>query len=160
MNEKIDILKQRMKDLENKGVLSKIKSLLNQLKELVTQADNGRVLSGMKEICAQCGKEGKSCCGKGVEFKYSDELLLINLIFGVKVPEETETQEMCFFLGSNGCGLFARDAFCINFICDKVKEQIPIEKLKKLREYECLQLKLQFEIEQILKKLTQKCLFN
>lgn len=154
MNEKIESIKNRMKELERKGIISKIKDSLNQLRELIIQENNERASSGMTSICAQCGREGKACCGSAIEFKYSDELLLINLLFGVKIPEKPEFPDMCFFLTHSGCALFARDAFCINFICDRIKEKIPLEKLKKLRELEGLHLNLQFQIEQMLKKFS------
>lgn len=151
MSEKIDVLKSRIEELEKKGTLLKIQDLLHQLKEFIIQENNERALSGMTEICAKCGKEGKACCGSAIEFKYSDELLLINIMLGTKFPDEPEIPDMCFFLKSSGCVLFARDAFCINFICDKIKEKIPIERLKRLRELEGLHLQLQFRLEQMLK---------
>ncbi|GLI53527.1 hypothetical protein TISLANDTSLP1_12200 [Thermodesulfovibrio yellowstonii] len=154
MNEKIDILKDRVKELEKKGILSRIEELLKQLKEFIIQEDKERLLSGMTEICAKCGKEGKACCGSAIEFKYTDELLLINILLGTKFPDEPEFPDMCFFLTTSGCVLFARDAFCINFICDKIKEKIPLEKLKRLRELEGLHLQLQFRLEQILKQIS------
>ncbi|MGB9710900.1 MAG: hypothetical protein ACPLZA_05355 [Thermodesulfovibrio sp.] len=154
ITEKIEDLKNRIKELETKGQLSRIQPLLNQLKEFIIQENRERTVCGMSLICAQCGKEGKACCGKNIEFKYSDELLLINLLYGVKIPEEPEFPDMCLFLNESGCVLFARDAFCINFICDKIKEQIPLEKLKKLRQLEGLHLNLQFQVEQMLKKFS------
>jgi hypothetical protein len=39
MNEKIDILKDRVKELEKKGILSRIEELLKQLKEFIIQED-------------------------------------------------------------------------------------------------------------------------
>lgn len=159
MEEKIEVLKNRMKELEKKGELSKIEGLLNQLKDFIIQENNERLLCGMTEICAQCGKEGKACCGSAIEFKYSDELLLINLLFGVELPQQPEFPDMCYFLTSSGCLLFARDPFCINFICDRIKEKIPLERLKRLRELEGLHLQLQFKLEQMLKDLMKPTIF-
>lgn len=153
MSEKIDFLKNRLQEIENKKNISKIENLFFQLKELIVKADNERVSSGMSEICAQCGKETKSCCGSAIEFKYSDELILINLILGIRCPEGPQVPDMCYFLTDTGCCLIARDVFCINFICDKIKEKVSSEKLKKLRELESLQLDLQFRLEQTLKKI-------
>lgn len=153
IHEKISIAKNKMKEIEKKFP-SEIEVLLKQLKQFIIQADNERILSGMTEICAQCGQEGKSCCGSAIEFKYSDELLLINLLYGIELPENPEIPDMCHFLTSKGCSLFARDTFCINFICDRIKENIPLEKLKKLQEFEGLQLNLQFKLEEMLKKFS------
>ncbi|WP_153000404.1 hypothetical protein [Thermodesulfovibrio aggregans] len=140
--------------LEKKGELPKIELLLNELKEIIIQENMERKLCGMTSICVQCGIEGKSCCGSNIEFKYSDELLLINLLYGVEIPEEPKFSDMCLFLTDSGCLLFARDAFCINFICDKIKDKLSPEKLKKLRELEGLHLKLQFQLEQRLKRFS------
>jgi hypothetical protein len=44
-------------------------------------------------------------------------LLLINLLFGVELPERREIPEGCFFVGEKGCRLLARHTFCVNYLC-------------------------------------------
>lgn len=151
---KIAVAKTKFKEIKKRGLPAEIERLLTDLKHFIIEADTERARSGMSEICAECGQKGNACCAKGVEFKYSPELLLINLLYGVEITEQTEDNNMCYFLKDTGCSLFARDVFCINFICEKIRENIPAEKLKKLRELEGFQLDLQFRIEQIFKKFS------
>lgn len=139
------------KILQTKEFLPKIHKLLDELKNYIDYAEKERHESGMSQICAQCAMENKPCCGSEIELKYSPELLTINLLYGVNLPKKHEIEGMCFFLKEKGCCLFARDVFCINFICDRIKTALPHGKLKKLRELEGLQLNLQFKIEEILK---------
>lgn len=141
----------REKILQTKDVLTKIYLLLDELKNYIEDAEKERHESGMAQICAQCATENNPCCGSEIELKYSPELLTINLLYGVNLPKKQEIKGMCFFLKERGCCLFARDVFCINFICDRIKTALPLGKLKKLRELEGLQLNLQFKIEEILK---------
>lgn len=148
---KIEIAKTRFKEIKKRGLPAEMEKLLTDLKYFINEADTERALVGMTEICKECGQKDKACCGKGIEFKYSPELLLINFLYGVEIPEHAEHKEMCYFLKDDGCSLFARDVFCINFICEKIKENIPTEKLKRLRELEGKQINLQFRIEQMLK---------
>jgi ferredoxin len=152
ITEKIESLRKKMKELEKNKVLSQIEETLYQLREIIIEENKERKIIGMTEICIECGKSGKVCCGSAIEFKYSNELLLINLILGVNFPNKSQIPDMCFFLSLSGCCLIARDAFCINFICDKIKEKIPVDKMRRLRELEGLHLNLQFQIEQRLKE--------
>ncbi len=151
---KVVIAKNIFKEIKSRGVPAEIGRLLIDLRNFIIEADTERTLTGMSKICAECGRQGKACCGKGVEFKYSKELLLINLLLGVEIPEHHQINEMCYFLTDTGCSLIARDVFCINFICDRIRENILHDRLKRLRELEGRQINLQFRIEQILKKFS------
>lgn len=152
INEKIKLAKLKKENLmKNYKSEKTLFNLMFQLQHLITKTENERISSGMGEICAHCAIENKPCCGSEIEFKYSPELLTINLLYGVNLPEKPEIPGMCHFLTNKGCCLFARDVFCINFICDKIKNKLSINKLKKLRELEGLTLDLQFKIEKILK---------
>ncbi len=128
-------------------------TLLAELKNYILEAEIERQRTGMSAICAKCGQESKSCCGSGIELKYSPQLLLINILFGVKMPSKHEFPDKCYFIKPDGCCLFARDIFCINFICDKIKGKISPKQLKKLRELEGKQLHIQFILEEKLKRL-------
>lgn len=153
MSEIVEAAQKKLARLKEANLLAKIEDKLFQLKRLTEEANRERVLCGMTQICAQCGAKRESCCAQGVEFKYSLELIMINLYFGVKIPYESEFDDMCFFLTKNGCRLFVRDVFCINFICEKITRQIPSEKINRLRQIEGFQLDLQFKLEDFLKKL-------
>ncbi len=141
------------KILQEREYFSEIFQLLNELKKVINDAQKERLETGMAHICAQCAMESKPCCGSEIENKYSVELLTINLLLGISFPTKEKIIEMCFFLTDRGCSLLARDVFCINFICEKIKSQLSPLRLKKLREFEGLQLNLQFKIEEMLKKI-------
>ncbi|MCX7771261.1 MAG: hypothetical protein N2202_09335 [Proteobacteria bacterium] len=137
--------------IQAKDFSLELNSLLRELKTYIIDAERERHRTGMAKICSQCAIENKPCCGSGIELKFSPELLTINLLYGISFPNKAKIDGMCFFLTNKGCCLFARDVFCINFICDRIKTELSINKLKKLRELEGLQLNLQFKIEEILK---------
>lgn len=152
IHEKIKIANlKKEKIIQNKDLSLELNSLLEELKTYIINAEKERHETGMAQICTQCAIENKPCCGNEIELKYSPELLTINLLYGITFPQKAEIEGMCFFLTNKGCCLLARDVFCINFICDRIKTELPINKLKKLRDLEGLQLNLQFRIEKLLK---------
>ncbi|HID43879.1 MAG TPA: hypothetical protein EYP30_08960 [Archaeoglobaceae archaeon] len=87
---------------------------------------------GVTEECRKCASRTGSCCGKGIENRYSEAILLINLMLGVKLPMERET-DGCFFLGEKGCKLIAREVLCVNYLCDKITQNIELDRLIKLQ---------------------------
>ncbi len=151
---KIHLAKEKKEKIFQKSeYFSEIFQLLEELKKVINDVQKERLKTGMTNICAQCAMESKPCCGSEIENKYSVELLTINLLLGISFPRKEKNIEMCFFLTEKGCSLLARDVFCINFICEKIKSQLSSLRLKNLREIEGLQLNLQFKIEEILKKI-------
>ncbi len=150
---KISTAKSKYELIKQIGIPDEINTLLNELKFYISEANKERRSIGMSEICFLCGTKEVPCCGSGIELKYSSELLLVNMLFGVHMPQGQEFVDRCFFLKKNGCCLFARDVFCINFVCNKIQEKLSINHLKRLRYFEGKQLNLQFIIEEKLKKL-------
>ena len=86
------------------------------------------------QACSLCAEgSGGSCCFHGVEEWYDDVLLLINLLFGVSLPEQREVPDGCFFVGEKGCRLLARHAFCVNYLCPALGGSLdPVERSKLL----------------------------
>lgn len=154
MQKKID-LAYYLRDilLSKSDLLEKLASPLQRLKNAIILAKEESLRIGMVSICADCAKEGKTCCGAGIESKYSPELLAINLLLQVSLTKNPQIEGMCYFLSSKGCTLLARDVFCINYICDKIKRRLSPSVLKKLRDLEGEALEIQFEIEKELKRL-------
>jgi phage anti-repressor protein len=73
---------------------------------------------GITEACSACsGRQAGSCCFQGVEDWYDRVTLLVNLLMGVGIPETREVPGGCLFVGSKGCRLLARNAFCVNYLC-------------------------------------------
>lgn len=139
---------------------TKLIRLLNELEESIAESRKYLDISGISQICSICDKEeGGSCCGKGIENRYTPTVLLINLLLGINLPQTPLNNKSCLFLSTNGCTLMARDTICINYICKKIEKTVPREILSKLREIEGVELeKLFFADEYIKDKLKGKCL--
>ncbi len=110
------------------------------LEELRGLSQSSRAVSlrcGIVELCRRCDEEeGGSCCGAGIENRYTPEMLLINMLMGVGrqlwdspaangMSGTSKTGRSCRFLGKRGCLLAARDIICINYLCARVREEIP-----------------------------------
>lgn len=139
--------------LGRRDILEKLAAALEKLKKTIIITKEESLGIGMVSICADCAKEGKTCCGAEIENKYSTELLTINLLLQVSLPKKPEIEGMCYFLSSRGCTLLARDVFCVNYICDRINRRLSPSMLKKLRDLEGEALEIQFELEKKLKRL-------
>lgn len=133
---------------------SRLVDLLQDLKAAVLNSRQDMAESGIIPLCRECEQdEGGSCCGKGLENKYSEILLLINLLLGVSLPAERYDSESCFFLGRDGCRLVARHVICVNYLCSKITTRIKPDKISLLREKEGVELGLLFLANERVKKL-------
>ena len=129
-------------------------TLLKQLKKASEASRNEMAKVGIDHYCGECeALEGGSCCGAGLEDKYSGCLLLINLLLEVQLPEERFDPRGCFFLGPKGCLLIARHVICLNYLCKKITDRIEPLKLKALREKEGMELEYLFLVYERTKKL-------
>ena len=121
-----------------------------QLRELsgrVEASSSLCLLSGVARACRLCDREeGGSCCGAGIEDRYTSELLLINLMLGVTLPESRNSANSCHFWGERGCVLPARDILCINYLCLRLQQTIAREKLFQLQEANGLEMELLFTL--------------
>jgi len=112
-----------------------ISAQLEELSARVEASSNFCLLSGVAQACRLCDREeGGSCCGAGIEDRYSPELLLINLLLGVTLPESRNSAKSCHFWGERGCVLSARDIICVNYLCSRLQKTIAPEKLFQLQE--------------------------
>jgi hypothetical protein len=118
-------------DLRKDG---KVRGLLEVLQnQIAASGVVGREL-GIVAACRHCDEEeGGSCCGKGIESRYSPHFLLVNLLLGANLPEERCFADSCYFLGNEGCGLKARDILCINYLCAKIQRLLAHEDLLSLQ---------------------------
>ncbi len=124
---------------------SAISAQLRELWARVEASGNFRHGSGVARACRLCDREeGGSCCGAGIEDRYSPELLLINLLLGVTLPESRNYAKSCYFLGERGCILPAREILCVNYLCASLQEIIPPEKLLQLQEVNGSEMELLF----------------
>jgi len=121
-----------------------------QLRELSARVESSNrlcLLSGVARACRVCDRdEGGSCCGAGIEDRYTSELLLINLMLGATLPESRNSANSCHFWGERGCVLSARDILCVNYLCLRLQKTITRENLFQLQEANGLEMELLFTL--------------
>ncbi len=109
--------------------------------------------SGVFTVCQHCSDEdGESCCGAGLENKYTPRLLLINLLLGVTLPEKRLMSKGCFFLSENGCGLKMRQVLCVNYLCLKIQRMLPSDGLAALQKITGEEMDVGFILHEAVKK--------
>lgn len=126
-----------------------IRDLMDRVRRAVRGSHEVMRDLGILRACMSCEREeGGSCCGKGLEDKYDGLLLLINRMAGVALPEHRSDPRSCFFLGEKGCLLLARHVICVNYLCKKITDLVPHEKLISLREREGEELDAVFRLHE------------
>lgn len=104
--------------------------LMNELDRRISASQEAMVRFGIVDACRHCEEEeGGSCCGAGIENKYSPTLLLLQLLLSGELPERRQWENSCFFLGEQGCRLRARHVLCINYLCLRIQKMLPPEDL-------------------------------
>jgi hypothetical protein len=128
--------------------------LLKKLKMAIDASHKEMARTGIIEFCRLCEQEeGGSCCGLGLEKKYTGVLLLINLLLGHQITDRRQNPSSCFFLGEDGCGLLSRQVICVNYLCKKITDQIDPQKIAPLRIKEGIELDLLFHLNERIKKV-------
>lgn len=129
-----------------------ISARIEELSASVKASSELSVRAGVSRVCKICEEEeGGSCCGAGIENRYSPELLLINLLLGATLPESSECSRSCYFLGGGGCILEVREILCINYLCSKLQKTIPKEMLLQLQEANGSEMDLLFVLHERIK---------
>ena len=102
-----------------------LRELLETVRERAEASRAALFSSGVAAECRRCEEEeGGSCCGAGIEDRYSVVILVINLLLGGRLPEERRFETSCHFLGETGCALFVRDTLCVNYLCGAVQKKL------------------------------------
>jgi hypothetical protein len=125
----------------------------NLLKAAIERSHRTMAESGILEICGDCERNGGSCCGAGLENRYTDLLLLINLQLGVELPTERLDRRSCLFLGDQGCRLLARHVLCINYLCHGITSRIDPSRIADLRAHEGDEIHLLFRLNEQFHKI-------
>jgi hypothetical protein len=134
-----------------------IVNLVKHLKKAISESRSAMSETGLSSICRQCEvEEGGSCCGAGLEDRYSAGLLLINLLLEATLPVARFDENSCYFLGKKGCLLKARHAICVNYICSKISHQLDPGLLGVLREKEGVELVALFRLNERIKTLLRQ----
>ena len=123
------------------------------LKAAVQRSHRTMAESGILEACGDCERTGGSCCGAGLENRYTDLLLLINLLLGVELPTERLDSGSCLFLGNQGCRLLARHVLCINYLCHGITSRIDPSRIAALRADEGDEIHLLFRLNEQFHKI-------
>lgn len=127
-----------------------ISQALDAYAQAIAQTGNMDQDLGLPVYCAACGARDEVCCFDGVQERYDETLLLINLLLGVRIPREREIDDSCFFCSLKGCRLIAKHSFCLNFNCAEVKKGLGPEAMGRLNRQVGLELQSQWELERLL----------
>ena len=112
---------------------------------------------GVVDQCRRCEEvEGGSCCGSGIEDRYTDVLLLINLLLGVPLPQGAERPRSCYFLGETGCTLVARHVLCVNYLCARLRERLTPAQLSRLQDSSGEELETEFRCYETIKRFLNR----
>jgi len=132
----------------------KIDELLSKFKKAACLSYEYMAEAGLENACRACEeREGGSCCGAGMENRYSGVLILINLLLEQKLPAKRHDPKSCFFLKESGCSLLARHVICVNYLCKKITERIDPEKISRLRDKEGTELEILFLLNERVKAI-------
>lgn len=130
--------------------LSALLSLLNRSIE-----DSRREMDSLRVVneCADCAADGAgTCCSERTGNKCDVLLLVINLLLDRTMPVSQRHTGHCYFLSPRGCSLWARPVICINFLCDRLRQNIEHKKLVVLQQIAGREMDALFLVEEYLKK--------
>jgi hypothetical protein len=130
-----------------------INQLLRRLQSCIEETHKAMIESGVAGECRHCEEEeGGSCCGVGIEDKYDEVLLLINLLLGTPLPAQAQCPNSCYLLGQNGCTLTARHTLCVNYLCSRLYNKLSKNELIPLQTCAGEELETAFVLNEAIKK--------
>lgn len=124
--------------------------LLRDLRDLIHRTGSIMLESGAASACARCAAIKGSCCFVEMGESYGAMDLFVNLLLGSVLPEKAEFPESCRFVGKSGCGLLARQSFCLNYFCPELRESLGDETIARIQRQAGEQLFAAFELERAL----------
>ena len=134
----------------NGGILD----LIERLDIRVRSTQEAMQALGVVNTCRKCEEEeGGSCCGAGIENRYTSLALLINLLLGASLPDGRTHADSCYFLSAHGCCLKARHTLCVNYLCAKLQRHLPQAKIIELHHTIGEELDTGFALYEAIKKL-------
>jgi hypothetical protein len=108
--------------------------MLSELDRNIETTQQEMELTGVVKECADCAVNGNgTCCGVRTGYKCDSILLLINLMLGRSLTFEPQDLHLCHFLTEKGCSLRARHIICVNYVCQRLRRNIPHNTLIKLQ---------------------------
>ena len=113
----------------------KCASMLEELKAAIEDSWKLMEELGVVDICSACADEKiGGCCHFGIETCYTNMIILMNLLLGLKIPEQRKLENNCLFVDEHGCLLKARFKTCIHHLCPEI--------LNSLSEYDLFRLRV------------------
>ena len=130
-----------------------LQKLLFRLEQNIEATRKEMIESGIVMECAACAvSEDDTCCGRRTGYKYDGILLLVNLLLGISLPIKPQDSHYCYFLEKEGCILKARHVICVNYLCQRLRYNIQLERLIRLQEIAGEELTALFVLEEYIKK--------
>jgi hypothetical protein len=127
--------------------------MLLQLDKNIEVSKGEMAASGIVRECADCAVNGEgTCCSARTGQKSDSILLLVNLLLNNPLPEKEYNADLCYFLTGSGCSLRARPVICVNFVCSRIRENIPFQALIHLQQTIGIELDTLFMIEEYVKR--------
>lgn len=132
---------------------SSIRSLLERVDRKVAASGQAMLDFGIVASCRHCEEEeGGSCCGAGIEQKYTPLILLINLLLGETLPEARLQADSCFFLSERGCSLKLRHVLCVNYLCLGIQRMLGVDDLRRLQQITGEEMEAGFIVHEAVKR--------
>ena len=134
-----------------------VRDALERLRACIEASRGVMTETGVVDECRRCEEvEGGSCCGSGIENRYSEVLLLINLLLGAPLPEGTERPGSCYFLGETGCTLRARHVLCVNYLCARLRQRLTPAQFSRLQDASGEELETEFRCYETFKRFLNR----
>lgn len=130
-----------------------VRCYLEVLQEKAAASARVSMELGLVAACKRCDEEeGGSCCGAGIEDRFSPHLLLISLLLGQPLPGARRFANSCYFLGTDGCLLLARHILCINYLCPGLQKTFAHEDLIRLQAATGEEMETVFRVHEAVKQ--------
>ena len=129
------------------------RTLLVKLDQHIDITHHYMDMYGISDECADCSLHGNdTCCGKRTGFQCDPIILFLNLKLGNSLKVQDTSPHLCSFLSANGCTLRVRPILCVNFICKRLRDNIPHQNLVQLQTVAGEELDTLFLIENAIKR--------
>jgi hypothetical protein len=131
----------------------KFRALLQKLDESIDTTHHYKDMYGISDECADCSLHGNdTCCGKRTGFQCDPIILFLNIKLGYSLKVQDTSPHLCSFLSVNGCTLRVRPILCVNFLCKRLRDNIPHQNLVQLQTVAGEELDTLFLIENTIKR--------
>ncbi|RUM88740.1 MAG: hypothetical protein DSZ24_02845 [Thermodesulfatator sp.] len=126
--------------------------LLEDYRQAVEASNQVMEEAGTFRECYICSvQDGQGCCKIGLENECTVLILLLNLLLGVKLPQEREVPGRCFFVGPTGCKILARPMLCRDYFCRRHYQKIPEAQMIRVTQVLNEELTLLYRITSLLR---------